>query len=818
MKLSGQSAALAVVGVPIVAFCLAGCAQSDAGASLTSEAEDAVPASGASPNSVTATQRLEQRFQATAQAYCVSCHGAKKPKGGLRLDTLKFDPKKRQSLAVWRQVLSRLSDGDMPPKGAKALPVAKRDALVKSLKSVIGAVDAAGLERRPVVLRRMNRIQYRNTLRDLLKIDVTDDPTKNFPADESDDGFTTVGESLKMSRFLLTRHMEAADVALGRATCFGPRPETQLVRIPKNRIPGDLNNSDKGYTDIVTSSAVFSVREKRLFPRGRPGQPGYYVLKFEARANAGNLSDPKVRKTVPKLRGYRPKRSHTLGLYVAIGQKEQMLARLVKRISIPAGSSVDVEERFWLPAGHTFGLKWENGPYAKWYNKIKTKGSKSRRARYSAVARLTADMDLPRIRVSDVILKGPLVDTWPPARHRAIYGDGLSNAEIVKRFAARAFRRPVSDAELRPYLKLAGSSRKQLRAALQAILCSPQFTYLYENEGRLDDFAIASRLSYFLWNSMPDEQLIKLAAAGRLRDPKVIHSQVERLLADPRARSFRDEFLRQWLKLDSISEMPPDKGLLPEFLRQNLHPSMAGETTHFFQHLLDKNLPIDNFLDSDFTFVDGTLARFYGIKAGASTGFQKVSLKGVPHRGGLLGQALVLTASANGVDTSPVVRGIWVLDNLLGTPPPPPPPNVTIPDPDTHGAQTIRQVLAKHRTDANCNSCHRKIDPIGFALENYDPIGRWRKTYPNNSKIDAAGEYGGKPFRDVDGLKSILKHHRKTLARGLTHKLLISATGRKMTHADDAEVERIVAALDKEGNGLRDLIHLITTSQAFLNK
>ncbi len=286
---------------------------------------------------------------------------------------------------------------------------------------------------------------------------------------------------------------------------------------------------------------------------------------------------------------------------------------------------------------------------------------------------------------------------------------------------------------------------------LKAVLCSPNFLYLDEPaSGRLSSYALASRLSYFLWSSMPDAELLKLADADKLQNPNVLEAQVERMLNDPKSAAFVDGFLESWLTLRDLGSMPPDRGQFTAFYHYDLKSAMREETRLFTRHLLTENLSVDHFLDADFTFINRPLAKLYGLKTPEGSGFERVELPD-GRRGGLLGQAAILTVSANGIETSPVVRGVWLLDNILGTPPSPPPPDVEPLDPDVRGTTTIRERLNKHRSSASCADCHRKIDPLGFALENFDPIGRWRDTYGKNTKIDASGELpNGKSFQDVE--------------------------------------------------------------------
>ncbi|MEM7391019.1 MAG: DUF1592 domain-containing protein, partial [Verrucomicrobiota bacterium] len=434
-----------------------------------------------------------------------------------------------------------------------------------------------------------------------------------------------------------------------------------------------------------------------------------------------------------------------------------------------------------------------------------------------------AKYDAPRIVVHTAQEFGPHYDRWPPPSHTAVYGEeGQSDQAILRDFATRAFRRPVTDAQIAPYLRLATTSEEGVRAAIEALLCSPRFLYLLEDEGPLDDYAVASRLSYFLWNTMPDAALLADAKSGRLRLPDVLEKHLERMLADPRSKEFVNAFTWSWLNLQNTVEMAPDPMKFYEYHRNRLDEAMLAETTGFFRTVLDENLPISTFLDADFTLANANLARHYGLpgKVDTTAEFQRVKLGSAQHRGGLLGQGAVLTASANGVDTSPVVRGIWILEHLMGTPPDNPPDEVEVPEPDARGTLTLRELYAKHRTVESCNDCHKDIDPLGFALENFDATGHWRTIYEDSQhRVDPSGRMpNGKTFKNLSGLKAILVNDDRIFSRHLTSRILTYATGRTMAVADRPEIDRIVDELETSGGGLRDLIRHVVKSNIFLTK
>ena len=401
-------------------------------------------------------------------------------------------------------------------------------------------------------------------------------------------------------------------------------------------------------------------------------------------------------------------------------------------------------------------------------------------------------------------------------------------------FMYRAFRRRPLDSEVARYqsffqsrLTAGESEDTAFLTTCKAILCSPNFLYLETppdaGESGNRAFQLASRLSYFLWSSMPDEQLLRAAADGNLSEPKTLLAQTRRMLLDPRAEAFVENFTNSWLHLNELGSMPPDTQKFAAYYDRQLEPLMRRETQLFFAEILRKNLSLELFIDSDFTFANRYLAAHYGLPTIEGDDFRRISLPKQSLRGGLLGHASVLTATSNGVESSPVTRGIWVLDNILGSPPPPPPPDVEPLEPDIRGATTIREQLAKHRNVATCAECHRKIDPIGFALESFDPIGSFRREYRDSKgklvgKVDTTGTLPtGDSFADIAELKQLLLKQKDQFAHCLTEKLLTYALGREVGFQDRPAVESIVGQLARRGDGLNDLIVLIVTNDVFIN-
>ena len=439
-----------------------------------------------------------------------------------------------------------------------------------------------------------------------------------------------------------------------------------------------------------------------------------------------------------------------------------------------------------------------------------------------------------KMRVHSVEIDGPHFKHWPPEPIAEIFGKNppvKPDMNFLKRkisvFASKAWRRPVTAAELAPIYKLVESTfaKEGYRAAakgMKAIICSPSFLYHYQNKGKLDNFALASRLSFFLWGTSPDVELLRLAHKKKLTEPAVYNQQVKRLLEDPKSANMINNFSYQWLHLKNAEVMPPDQKKFRRYYSLGVDKLMVKETQEFLKHLLKNNMSIYNCLDSDFVMVNEKLAEFYYLKDANVKGnqFRPVKLPKHSLRGGLVTQASVLTATSNGVDTSPIVRGVWVLENIMGITPPAPPPDVEPLEPDIRGTKTVKDRLRAHREKEACNECHRKIDYLGLSLENFDPIGIYRSHYDSKKrkKIDTTAEApNGKTFKGSYGLKKFLMERKHLFARGLTTKLLSYGTGRKMSYMEQPSIDKLVESLDSE-SGFKDLLIKIVNSEIFLYK
>jgi hypothetical protein len=800
-------------------------------------------------------------------SYCAGCHGAKKQKSDRRFDRFDGEIRDESALVDYQDILDQLNLSEMPPTDARQPSNDQRRKIISWLTTRIARYHRENHPTaRQTVLRRLNAREYRNTVRDLLKLNATMyDPTASFPKDQTDENLDNVGETLVMSGYLLAQHLDAAEKSIDKALYplkqppvqkwtfrdgFRQQPEIDQVHRKTNLFKHmtlyDVVGADKhegAYGPILA------------FKQGVPFD-GFYNIRLKAQAV--NRLHPYA----PKFLGTDPDEPLRLGIVPgdhSVGQlhKPQPIEPLLAEIEL-ADEAKWYSIRVWLDAGYTPRFTFRNGLmdartlWSRLLRKYPDQFPKRKRpgiveARYNAIA----FGKLPQIHIHEIKIEGPFYDDWPTAGQRALLGDDceqiLTSGDLTeqqirtlfRRFMSRAFRREPQAEEINRIERVVTTRRKQGRSPLQAyadglkaILCSPAFLYLeeslYLDEGtqavkpedirngvELSSTALASRLSYFLWSSMPDETLRKLADDESLQDPKVLAAQVDRMLKDEKSAAFVDGFLDSWLNLRDLGATPADRNQFRAFYHYDLGTAMRQETHMFTRYLIDENLSLSNFLDSDFTFVNRRLAEMYGVSAPKGYEFQRVELKD-GRRGGLLGQASVLTVTANGIDTSPVVRGVWMLENILGAPPSPPPPDVEPLDPDIRGAKSIRDQLKKHRETPTCFDCHRKIDPLGFALENFDPIGRWRDNYGRQKKIDASGEMpSGERFEDIVGLKQILVKRRHQFARALAETLLAYSTGRRLSPADRPHVDQILKELRAHEYRLRDLVHLVVLSEPF---
>ena len=818
------------------------------------------------------------------KAHCIACHGPEKQKGDLRFDRLGTDLSDLQTLEAWQGILDQLNLGEMPPKKQPQPPFEETANVIKGLTSTL---QTAYAERKSTggqaVIRRLNKFELRNTLRDLFYIKHPDfdptvvsglydfngngvtahktiEPTRSFQDDEEAEGFDNIGQQLVMSDFLLKMLIGAGEEVIEMATQDEAQkpfePETFTAPIcTKTLAGGSLGKYQRDKAEPYDEIFQRWDRYNRIGPDKYVGgmrRPANYRITVEVSAHnskQGSWGNWTIREGGLIHQGRQsPDELFEIGLYLQRFEHSRgPRHHRIKRWTLPGdGRKRTFSFETWIDNPWSTWIGWENGPWFRhnawhilleqWYPEEYEKIDRKQKDFKKQVAEVLFKKGYlgPTLRVHSYRIEA-LPGEWPPKSHTALYGTGsIEEADLQKlfhAFAERAYRRPVELDEMDSFVDLAkqlvadGNSKQEaMKAAYVAILCSPDFIYLRQNSGKLNDFALASRLSYFLWSSMPDEELMKLAREGKLSDGNELRRQTERMLKNPKAAAFTRHFPERWLKLYELGLMEPDKrGPFGHYFR--VKDYLVPQVDAFFRDVLENNGPIRHFIDSDYTFMNQLLGELiYNQKVIGET-FRKVKLED-GRRGGLLTMPAVMTVTANGVDTSPIVRGVYVLENILGTPPPPPPPDVEPLSPDLRGVKTLKEQLAVHRNQEACMSCHEKIDPMGYALESFDPIGRWRDHYPKVDKkakqdppIDTAAVLAsGREVKDLLGFKAMLLERESQVAHCLTEKMLTYATGRLLEAGDRGEIDQITAELKKGGNRLRDLVHLIVQSRIFLNK
>jgi hypothetical protein len=785
------------------------------------------------------------------QNHCIRCHGVEEQNADRRFDSLGAELTDYQIAEQWQEILDVVNLSEMPP--ADEPQPSDEDTkqfvatVTRQLERAREALTSGGQES----FRRLNRYEYRNTIRDLLGVNTDSfDPTTSFPADDRFDGFDNIGEHLVLSDYLLQCYLEAAsrsvDKAIQNRAIVKPLYELlraqDLCRLKYQFRPQVFFevNPTGAYVDVGHSDPSLPRVHAGRF-KGVPAD-GYYTIRVKAEGI--NREHPYLTNSL-KVDRTEPIKMQVIATdpQVAPPQTGQNSSdRVVATVPLADHKAEFYEFRTWLDKGFVPVIRYANGPLnfrTSLVKLLKTYHPETLTSNWRDVFS-TKPSEILDVWMSDAY-QGPrmrihqLEITGPEPR------DGSANdlladkhQQSLTRFLFRAFRRPPLQSEVARYqgffrsrLAAGESEQTAMLTTCKAILCSPNFLYVETppDAGESDQaaFRLASRLSYFLWSSMPDDPLFDAAASGRLGEPETLIAQMHRMLQDPRAEAFIENFTNSWLHLNELGSMPPDSQKYADYYDRQLEPLMRRETQLFFAEVLYKNLDIGHFIESDFTFANRYLAEHYGLPTIKGDEFRRILLPKRSLRGGLLGQASVLTATSNGVESSPVTRGIWVLENILGSPPPPPPPDVEPLEPDIRGAITIRQQLGKHRNVATCADCHRKIDPIGFALENFDPIGSFRRQYRDSTghavgEVDTGGTLPtGESFADIAELKQLLLKQKDQFARCLTRKMLTYALGREIGFQDRPAVESIVGELAAQGDGLRDLVQLIVTSEVFIN-
>ena len=784
------------------------------------------------------------KTEAFLELHCFDCHGDGAAKGGLDLEKLGRDLSDAAVFAKWERIFDRVAAGEMPPAKVKDRPEAKElTAFRAALGSRLVQSHAAA---KGTVLRRLNRREYENTMNDLFgtSLELED----MLPEDGRSHEFDNVGHALGVSMQHMQMYLKAAGAVLDATIAKftdAPKPQKRVGRYTDDekldRYLGD--NRLKLEDGSVVRFSPYGYPTGMIRTANTRGK-GFYRIKVRGFAYQSetpitfSVGATTFKRGVEKpIFGYfsfppgAPGKAHVVELTVFMGD----------------GYMIQVE-----PYGISDSDLGRRRP-----KKIHAKEYKG-----------------PGLAIHSVEVEGPLVGEFPTRGHKLLM-DGLKRVEIeprnpnarnkskykpqfeiksanekadaeqaLGRLVNAAFRRPVGPQKVAPYVKLFESERAKgetfepaLRTAAMAVLSSPHFLFLREPAGALDDYALASRLSYFLTRTAPDAELLALARKGKLRVN--LRDQTERLLKGKRFGRFITDFTEAWLNLRDLDFTVPDRSLYPEY-EPYLRFSMPRETEAFLSELIAGNHPAAAIVKSDFVMINDRMAEHYGIDGVAGSQFRKVKLLANSWRGGFLSQGSVMKVSANGSATSPVVRGVYVMDRILGITPTPPPPNIPGVEPDVRGVSSLRELLDKHRNVASCASCHNHIDPLGFALESFDVTGMRRDRFRNRSKggekvnavvrgrkvvyrlgpaVDSSGKFlDGSSYRDFRAYREYLAKHDDRLARAFAGKLLTFATGRELGFSDRAELDRIVADTSQNKYRLRDLLHRIIKSEIFLNK
>jgi hypothetical protein len=764
------------------------------------------------------------------QKHCVACHSGPKPKADLDFESFKDDMALLKERKRWQDVLRMATTGEMPPKEKPRPTAGEVDLLVKSVNT---AFDRADRNAKPdpgrVTVRRLNKVEYNNTIRDLVGVDFN--PSEDFPSDDVGYGFDNIGDVLTLSPVLMERYLAAAEAIMNRAVTPVPPPVT--VRWQSTQ-----------FSEPAAAKIPFANQYRSLKLKGDHLETGPIFIRYQApaegefnfRTRIYAETEGKKSVKVAVLAGQIAKTADSatdkdIEMLSGAALKQIQPFRIIQILEVKARSAKEAEQT-------TIKLPTNPG-----IDKM-------------AIALVKPDKDepSPTVYVQFMSLDGPL-DSRPDT-HRKLLACAVTKPkaeqthEVLGRFASKAYRRPATTDEVERLAKLVEAVEAKgekweagIQLAMQAVLVSPKFLFRLELDSppadaggspvALDEYQLASRLSYFLWSSMPDYELFDLAAKKQLTAN--LDAQVKRMLKDPRARALVDNFVMQWLQLRNLRNFQPDPKQFPEF-NDKLRAAMFKETELFFEAIVKEDRSILDIIDADYTFLNAPLARHYGIadtngnwtgqKAAKPAGksfredaFERVSLQG-GMRGGILTQASVLAVTSNPTRTSPVKRGRWVLEQLLGTPPPPPPPNVPELPTDAKAAATgsLRKRLEQHRANPSCANCHAKMDPLGFAFENFNAVGAFR-TKDGDFPIDPSGELpDGKKFQGPAELKQILKEKKDLFSRCLAEKMLTYAVGRGIEYYDKRAVDKICENLAKDGYKFSTLVTEVVKSEPFRMK
>ena len=765
--------------------------------------------------------------------HCYGCHNASKQKGGLNLKLLQGHESVVSSPNTWEAVLGKLRSGEMPPDDE---PRPEPAALTEVERRIDVALADADARARPdpghVTTRRLNRTEYNNSVRDLLGVDLQ--PADEFPQDDSGYGFDNIGDVLSVPPLLMERYMVAAE-RVARTAIFGPgevkptlircQPRSRSIK-PQKEVPAEYDQTGLAMPNAVHAMrrlAVTGTYNVRVYTGGsRPAGASPVTVAFwvDGKTVGSSVLDPS------SVAGFFRDKQDFGGKFrefsIRLTAGEHWLAATIPGLfeGLPASYAGPRPSTADEPKPREFVPPPDATP---------KEIEEARKQFEEQHGRVPAN----DVRISYFEMAGPYdPDTGPPPEARSrIYVCGHRKGQhtaacprtILTSLARRAYRRPITPSDVSPLLALfksaeaTGTFDDGLAIALQAILVSPDFLFRIESPSgppALTDDELATRLSYFLWASMPDRELRRAAAAGELHTTRGLETQVHRMLLDDRSRSLVQEFGGQWLQIRALESAAPDKDRFPAF-DDYLRISMRRETELFFDRIIKEDRSILDFLDAPWTYLNERLAQHYQLPGIEGPAFRRVDLTG-PQRAGVLTQASVLTVSSYATRTSPVLRGKWILENLLNAPPPAPPPGVANLNEATATAPTsLRQQLEAHRTNATCAACHRRMDPLGFGLENYDAIGAWRDK-DGDGVIDASGTLpDGRSFHDGDGLRHILAGEQEAFTKALTAKLLTYALGRGLGPSDRRIIRTVARELPTSQYRFSALVLAIVRSPQF---
>ncbi|WP_093222961.1 DUF1592 domain-containing protein [Sphingomonas sp. NFR15] len=749
--------------------------------------------------------------------YCARCHNDDDKVANLSIADLRDnDLLIGKHADEWEKILRRTSLGEMPPRNKPQPDPAMRAAFIQWLKGSLDAYAAAHPDPGRATLRRLNRVEYANAVRDLLALDV--DVSRDLPQDNSGYGFDNIADVLTVSPTLIDRYVSVAGKIARIATgTSSPRAFVTSYEVPKDG--SVLNSGRPAYNERASDMLPLGSRGGGAF-RYYARHDGVYEVSGWLNANTNNetdrLKEDKVSVRVPLTAG-----AHTIGMAfhrtLAPDESVQTLRNDLDKVPLPVDAPkplpLDVlvdgvrVQQISVPS-YRLSPRYSQRNFPRDVLQIDVAGPYDARGKVDTPSRKRIFL----------------------CRPRAASAETACAQKIIIALAHRAYRRPVGEADVAPLMKLYASERAAsdfdhgIAAAVEGVLVAPHFLFLVESDPagsvpgsvhRVTDLELASRLSFFLWSSLPDDTLLKVAEQGKLGMPGAIEAQVTRMLADPRADALTKNFAGQWLYLRNLDQQRPDIRVYPEF-DTRLRAAMARETEMFFGYVLHTNRSLLDFLAADYTFLNQRLAAHYGIAGVSGTAFRKVALDPAWHRGGLLGQASILTVTSYGNHTSVVKRGKWVLENILAAAPPPPPPDVPALQ-ETHDGRklTAREQLELHRANPACASCHVKMDPIGFALENFDAVGGWR-TQDAGQIIDAAAVLpDGTKFAGFDGLQTILLARKDEFADAFTRRLLTYALARGLVAQDMPTVRKIAASAAADDYRIQTILKGIATSAPF---